>query len=104
MRRKLIASLSILVLFFAVCYMAWQAGRAFGKGERADYVYVDCKPTDNVDELLCDLYEINTPALIQAYENYRKVYEQVLKEINSPSDPQSWIDEYEERQERKLGL
>lgn len=104
MRRKLIAAVSILVLLFATCFMAWQAGRAFGKAERADYVYVDCSPTDNPEELLCDLYEINTPALIQAYESYRKIYEQILKEINNPSDPQSWIDEYRARQERELEL
>lgn len=96
MKIHLLKVLSIAALIFAAGYSIWQHGRSVGqeegRAERGDYIYMDCAPTDNPDELLCDMWELNTPKAIKAFKNYSELYEKVLEEIENPSNRDTWID------------
>lgn len=94
----------IFVLFMLGNFISYHKGIEKGKGLRGDYVYMDCTPTEGSEEFVCDMWELNTPELIEAYEKQEKVCTAILKEIRKPSDKQTWQEKYTEWEERKLGL
>lgn len=86
---------SYAVLIFGFMYLTWHSGRMYEKSLNQDVSVSSCITTDL--ETYCE----QTSYKIDAYI---KLYNEVMKEVKEPSDPEYWREQYKLWAQEKLGL
>jgi len=75
--------LSYIVLVFGLMYISWHMGRAFERAHRGGVV----RAADRANVTECS-------EMRDEIKVYRRVYQEVLKELRDPMPPEHWKNEY----------
>ena len=78
---------SYMILVFGFFYMSWHFGRAYEKGSFDDVAIATCREADES----FDCREVR-----MEIEDYKRVYEEVLRELNEPTPKSDWNNKYME--------
>lgn len=78
---------SYMILVFGFFYMSWHFGRAYEKGSFDDVTVTTCREADES----FDCREVR-----MEIEGYKRVYEEVLRELNEPTPKSDWNNKYME--------
>lgn len=78
---------SYMILVFGFFYMSWHFGRAYEKGSFDDVTIATCREADES----FDCREVR-----MEIEDYKRVYEEVLRELNEPTPKSDWNNKYME--------
>ncbi len=76
-----------MVLVFGFLYMSWHFGRAYEKGSFDDVMVTTCREAHES----FDCREVK-----MEIEDYKRVYEEVLRELDEPTQKSDWNNKYME--------
>ncbi len=87
MKLSAIKYLSYAVLVFGFIYITWHMGRAFERAGAEEVIVTSCRTVE--DNLDCHAIQMEV-------KDYKRVYEEVLHELEEPTHKNEWNNKYME--------